>query len=101
MAYVKVGSLSAMPPGTVREAEIGGRYYAVCNVAGTIHALDGTCPHRGGPVGQGALDGANLVCPWHAWEFDCASGAYDYDPTIKLKRFAVKVEGGDIFLDVG
>jgi nitrite reductase/ring-hydroxylating ferredoxin subunit len=101
MAYVKVGSLSATPPGTVWEAEIDGRYYAVCNVEGTIHALDGTCPHRGGPVGQGALHGANLVCPWHAWEFDCATGAYDYNPDVKLEKFPVKVEEGDIFLDVG
>ena len=53
------------------EALVGDGTYAVCNAGGEIHALDGICPHAGGPLGQGALHGTTLVCPWHAWEFDC------------------------------
>jgi nitrite reductase/ring-hydroxylating ferredoxin subunit len=100
MAFVKAAALSAVPPGTVTGMEIGGKRYAICNVDGTVHALDAVCPHRGGPLGEGAINGANLVCPWHAWEFHCASGENDYNPSIRLARFPVEVRGLDIFLDV-
>jgi nitrite reductase/ring-hydroxylating ferredoxin subunit len=82
------------------EAEIAGNRYAICNVEGELHALDGECPHAGGPLGQGALHGATLVCPWHAWEYDCRTGANDFDPDLKLEKFPVKVEAGEILIDV-
>ena len=71
------------------EALVGEDTYAICNAGGEVYALDGICPHAGGPLGQGALHGTTLVCPWHAWEFDCRSG-----------EVPVKIEGGAIFIDV-
>jgi nitrite reductase/ring-hydroxylating ferredoxin subunit len=100
MAFVKVGSASALSPGSVMEASLGEDYYAICNVAGHIHALAGTCPHSGGPLGQGALNGANLACPWHAWEFDCQTGAHDFNPAVRVQTFAVQVVGDDILVDL-
>jgi nitrite reductase/ring-hydroxylating ferredoxin subunit len=100
MALVKVGSVSQLPPGSVMEAEVEGNTYAVCNVDGDLHALDGICPHAGGPLGQGALHGTTLVCPWHAWEYDCRTGANDLDPDLKVETFPVKVDGGEILLDI-
>ena len=101
MSFVKVGFLSKLPPGSVTEVEIAGRTLALCNAGGTIHALDGVCPHAGGPLGQGALHDCMLVCPWHAWEYDCRSGENDFDPTIRVDTFPVRVEGDDILVDVG
>ena len=100
MPFVKVGSLSQLPPGSVIEAEVGENTYAICNAEGEVHALEGICPHAGGPLGQGALHGATLVCPWHAWEYDCRTGANDMDPDVVVPKVAVKVEGGDILIDV-
>ena len=100
MPFVKVGSLAALPPGTVMEAEVSGNTYAVCNFSGELRAYDGICPHAGGPLGQGAIDGDHLVCPWHAWEYDCLTGVNDYDENVKLTPFPVKVEGDDILIDV-
>jgi nitrite reductase (NADH) small subunit len=100
MAFVKVGSIAQLPPGTVMEAEVNGNTYAVCNADGELHALDGVCPHAGGPLGQGALHGATLVCPWHAWEYDCRTGLNDFDPDVKVPRYPVKEESGDILIDV-
>ena len=61
----------------VRLLEIvrGNDLYALCNVDGEVRAMAGVCPHHGGPLGQGALDGALVTCPWHAWQFDSATGA--------------------------
>ena len=100
MAFLKVGSISRLPSGSAMQVEAAGRPYAVCNVEGAIHALDGTCPHAGGPLGEGALHGAMLVCPWHAWEYDCRTGENDFDPDVKVATHRVRVEGDDILIDV-
>jgi nitrite reductase (NADH) small subunit len=99
MAFVKVGSLSALPPGSVMEVTLGEACYAICNGNGELHALSGICPHAGGPLGQGTLQENLVVCPWHEWAYDVRTGENDYDPAIKLDRFAVKAEGDDILLD--
>jgi len=101
MAFVKVGSLSKLPAGSVMEALVGDGTYAVCNAGGEIYALDGICPHSGGPLGQGALHGTTLVCPWHAWEFDCRThveGASEMDDLVA--KFPVRIDGDDILVDV-
>jgi nitrite reductase/ring-hydroxylating ferredoxin subunit len=100
MSFVKVGTVAELPPGAVLEFISGDESYAVCNAAGEIHALYGICPHSGGPLGQGALHDTMLVCPWHAWEYDCRSGENDCDPDIKLEKFPVKLDGGDILIDI-
>lgn len=100
MPFVKVAAASALEPGQVMEAEVNGSTYAICNVAGNLTAFDGICPHAGGPLGQGTIEDGRLICPWHAWEYDCRTGANDYDETLKLASFPVKIEGGEILIDL-
>lgn len=100
MPFVNAGKLSSLPPGEAMQAEIAGKQYAICNVGGELHALDGICPHLGGPIGDGALHDHIVVCPWHAWEYDCRSGENTWDPDTKLQKFAVRTEGDDILIDV-
>jgi nitrite reductase (NADH) small subunit len=100
MPLVKVGSLAALPPGSVIEVLVGDGTYAICNARGEIHALEGICPHAGGPLGQGALHGTTLVCPWHAWEYDCRSGANEMDDGLRLPKVPVTIQGDDILIDV-
>jgi len=82
------------------EVMVGDRPYAVCHAGGAIRALGGVCIHRGGPLGQGQIHDGRVVCPYHLWEFDCATGEYERDPTIRVPTFEVKVAGGDIYLQV-
>jgi nitrite reductase/ring-hydroxylating ferredoxin subunit len=82
------------------QVELGEDTVAVCNADGEIHALDGVCPHAGGPLGQGALHGTTLVCPWHAWEYDCRTGVCVFSDEVKLDKFAVRIEGDDILVEV-
>lgn len=99
MAFERVASLSELKPGTMTDVEREERMLVVCNVDGEIHAMDGRCPHRDGPLGQGAIHGRMVVCPWHAWEFDCVTGENDYDPRVKQAKFPVRIEGDDILVD--
>jgi nitrite reductase/ring-hydroxylating ferredoxin subunit len=100
MPLLKVASLSEVPEESVIEVMVGQQPYAICRTGGAVYALDGVCPHRGGPLGQGQLHQGRVVCPYHLWEFDCRSGAYDLDSAHRVATCEVKVEGGDIYLQV-
>lgn len=100
MAFERLASLAEIKPGAMLDVDIAGdRIVVICNVAGQLHAMDGRCPHRGGPLGQGALHGTMVVCPWHAWEFDCVTGQNDYKPDLKQTKYDVRVDGDDVLVD--
>lgn len=100
MPFVPVGKLSSLPPESVMEVMVAGQPYAICRVGAAVHALNGICLHRGGPLGQGQIHHGRVVCPYHLWEFDCRTGEYDYDPSKRVATYEVKVEGDDILLQV-
>ena len=100
MPFIRVGTLAQLPPDSVMEVMVDGEPYAVCNVGGAVRALSGVCIHRGGPLGQGQIHEGRVVCPYHLWEFDCVTGEYDYDPARRAPTYEVKLEAGEIFLQV-
>jgi nitrite reductase (NADH) small subunit len=99
MAFVKVASLGALPPGELTEIVHDGEAFALCNVGGDVRALAGTCPHQGGPLGQGALEGPMITCPWHCWQFDSKHGTCIFGDDVALEVYPVKVEGDDILVN--
>lgn len=82
------------------EKRISERPVLICNVDGTLYAMEGTCPHRNGPLAFGALQGHTVVCPWHAWEFDCRTGASDVNEDLRLAVYPVRVEDGDVLVEL-
>jgi nitrite reductase (NADH) small subunit len=100
MAYRKLASLDELPEGALIEIVQGDDLYALCNVGGTVRAMSGVCPHNGGPLGQGALDGSVVTCPWHAWEFDSATGACLLNDALQVPTYPVRIEAGDILVDL-
>ena len=63
--FVAVIPAADVPPGTARTVEVRGIRIALFNVDGTFYAVDNTCPHAGGPLGEGKLNGGIVECPWH------------------------------------
>jgi nitrite reductase/ring-hydroxylating ferredoxin subunit len=98
--FVDVCPLSELEPGTTREALVGDKAVAVVNVEGDVYAVSNICLHRGGPLGQGFVQGSLLLCPWHAWAFDPKTGVSDVNPDMKLSCYEVKVEDGRILVKV-
>ena len=96
MKRIVVAQQSVVPPGTCRTVEAGERAIAVCNVEGSIYALDNTCPHAGGPLGQGHLQGHLIVCPWHRWRYDVRTGERPENPEISVACYTVELEGDAI-----
>ncbi len=97
--WVRLCSVKETPAeGQVMEAEAAGRAVCLAKVGGALSALDNLCPHRQGPLGQGWIEGNAVVCPWHSWTFDLATGAAEYPVDERVAVFPVKVEGDDVFV---
>ena len=88
-----------MSPGEGRELLAGERLIALYRVGDQFHALDGICPHQGGPLGQGCLEGSMVTCPWHGWQFDVKTGSHGANSSIRQPQLAVRVDGSDVFVD--
>ena len=96
----KVATKTDIPLGTGKVVEVGGKTIAVFNCEGAFYAIDNTCKHRGGPLGEGSVSGTTVTCPWHGWEYDVRSGECTMDHSITVQRFEVTVQGDDLLLNV-
>lgn len=98
---VKVAQTSDLSPGTGKGVKADGRNIAPFNVEGTFFAIDNTCTHRGGPLGEGELSGDTVECPWHRAHFNVKTGAVTSPPAgAGVRSFLVKVEGNDVLVEV-
>jgi nitrite reductase (NADH) small subunit len=96
--FVRVLAVADLPPGRTVEVDVGGRSVAVFNVGGDFHALVNRCPHRGGPLGQGFVEGSQVSCPWHNWTFDVTTGENVASADITVEQHEVKVEDGYVYV---
>lgn len=72
---------------------------AVFNIDGDYVAIDNTCPHRGGSLGGGELNGDIVTCPWHGWEINCRTGEAVENPGIRVKQYTLHVKEDGIYVD--
>jgi nitrite reductase (NADH) small subunit len=84
-----------------RTAEAGGNIAIFRTGDDKVFALLDRCPHKGGPLSQGIVHGESVTCPLHAWNIDLQSGEAKAPDVGCARRFPVKVEEGDVFLDLG
>jgi nitrite reductase (NADH) small subunit len=98
--FIKAARCPEIPEGSGKVIEAGGRTFALFHVGGQFYAMDNTCIHQGGPLGEGEVYGTRVVCPWHGWEYDFSTGCNVDDPSMKLACFAVKVEGDDVLVEI-
>lgn len=95
--FQKAAQVSDVAPGAGVCVELGGRQIALFNVDGAFYAIDNTCPHRGGPLAEGELEGTAVTCPWHAWQFDLKTGESITDDSC-VARYDVQVEGDAVLI---
>ena len=97
----KVAEIGDLPAGRAMAVEASGRRIALFNVDGTIHAIDDTCTHRGGPLSEGELEGTTVTCPWHGARFDVTSGSVIGPPAgSDVTSYRVEIDGADIKLEL-
>src|ERR1700692_2357163 len=89
-----------VPEGEGKTVEVKGRLIAVFCTGGAFHAIDDVCPHMGASLSGGYLEGGIVTCPWHAWRFRLADGAWADNPRIKIGCYAVQVVNDEIQVQV-
>jgi nitrite reductase (NADH) small subunit len=99
--FIKLATQSELPAeGEAKEFTCGDKVICVANLNGAITAMDNVCLHRGGPLGQGVIEGNKLVCPWHGWQWDLKTGEAAHNPAAKVAVYPIKVEGGEVLVAV-
>lgn len=98
--WIAVAAAADCPPGTAIERVVHDRMVAIANVDGSLHAIDGLCPHQGGPLGTGVLCGTVLTCPWHGWQFDVTTGRHRISASVRQSVYDVCTREGTIFVRV-
>lgn len=117
-----VGRVDELADGDRLVVEVEGLDIGVFNVGGVLYAYPNWCPHQGGPLCEGRIDGTTeasfdretleyelrweregrvLRCPWHSWEFDVVENRFLHDTRLSLPSYPVRVSDGRILVTVG
>ena len=100
--WVRVTACGNIPPREGRAARVGDREIAIFNMGDRFLALDNRCPHEGGPLCDGIVAGAAVVCPLHAWKVDLETGAVCRPVSERpcVPTYATRVEDGLVLVEV-
>lgn len=97
--FVKVARAGDIKRGEMKAVEVDGERILIANVGGELYAVAEACTHEDFPLGEGFLEGAEVECALHGSRFNVRTGEPSQEPaTEPLKRYAVRVEGGDVLV---
>lgn len=100
-ARVRLCVLDDLPVGLGRGFVVGGRTLAVFRTrTGRVFAVDGVCPHKDAPLADGMLAGDQVVCPYHAFRFDSATGVCEQAGVCAIATYPVEVRDGAVLVTV-
>jgi 3-phenylpropionate/trans-cinnamate dioxygenase ferredoxin component len=98
--FVKVARVDDILPGHKEIYDVNGIPVVVVNLDGEFYALEDVCTHDGGPLGEGAMDDGQLICPRHGARFDIRTGAALTMPAFEpAPTYEVKIQDGDIYVE--
>lgn len=95
---IQVATVADLPEGAVRHIVVHDKPMALCKVDGQFFAVNAVCPHMGGPLASGRLNGCLLTCPWHGWTYDVRTGLPDHLGGHSIAAYEVRVEGQDVLV---
>ncbi len=99
--FIKVATTDEIPPGQGKVVEVQGRQLALFNLGGSFYAVDNTCTHAGGPLGEGVVTGDKVECPWHGASFDVKTGAVLNPPaSANVVSYKVRVSGSNVEVEL-
>ena len=93
---VTVAKVTDLAPGESKRVIVHDKPMALFNVDGKFYCVNDVCPHRGGPLSEGSLNGPVVTCPWHSWTFDVRTGLPDHPGGHSVSAYEVAVDGNDV-----
>ena len=108
MQYVKLANVGEVKHGEKKKVLINDKTILLLNVGGLYYALDNRCPHMGGLLSGGDLEGTTLTCPRHGAKFDVRTGKSVGNAKLSFvsvkvgdaTKYPIKVEGQEIFVEL-
>jgi len=101
--WIRVTALANIPPREGRAVQIGDREIAIFNLGDRLLATSNRCPHKGGPLCDGIVTGASVVCPLHAWKVNLANGSLERPAGESgrcVETYPVRVDDGVVVIAV-
>lgn len=99
--FYDIASADDLPPGERLYLDLDGQAVMVLNVGGEYYAIGDVCSHDNGPLGEGELDGCQVICPRHGAHFDVHTGKAVKLPAVKpIPWYPVKLDGGRLYIGV-
>lgn len=108
MSKIKVMNVQDLQEGTKKKVVVDNKAVMIANIAGEFYAISDKCPHLGGSLSAGILEGNMITCPLHHASFDVRTGKAEKMPQIAFMKFNVKdaksiavfVEGDEVFIEL-
>lgn len=97
--FIEVLKVNQLEEGKGTTVFVNDRDIALYKYEGDFYALDNTCLHRGGQLGDGWMSGANVICPLHGWDYDVKTGVSRYQPKEVIATYPTEVDGDTVFID--
>jgi nitrite reductase (NADH) small subunit len=94
--FQTVCRVAELADGEGKTVAVGDKLIAVFRQDGHYFAIDDTCPHMGSSLSGGHVENGVVTCPWHAWRFRLADGAWADNPRIKIGCYPVRVQGDEV-----
>ena len=99
--FYEIADVEDLPNGERIFVEIDEYYLVVFNIAGQFYAIEDLCSHDDGPLGEGEVEGYQVVCPRHGARFDVRTGKALTLPAVEdIPAYAVQVIDGKIQVGV-
>lgn len=98
--WVRVADLDAFVEGQPVQINFDYESAVLYRVGDTVYAIEDRCTHDDGPLGEGELEGCQVICPRHGARFDIRSGAALTMPAVEdVAAYATKIEDGVVYID--
>ncbi len=98
-AHVPIARLDDLAQDQPSAAEADGLELVLVRRGDEVHVFEGRCPHRGALLADGRVEGADLVCGVHGWDYRLDTGISAYNPTERIHKFASRVVDGEVLVD--
>ena len=100
LQWHRIGLASDFKPGSLRGMRVESHRLCIGHGDTGPFAVEDTCPHAGGSLSEGMVEGREVICPLHAWGFDVTTGISPEDPSCKLVVYRTRTREGAVEVQI-